>query len=111
MAYKSLRDFMSRLEGEGRLARVSEPVTPVLELTEIDPCHEGEVQGDGGLVDAVAETRHDMAFHRDARSVQRSLGQGQGLNGQHLVERAMGQQYGRPRADFRRQQVFANQHP
>lgn len=35
MAYKSLRDFMSRLEGEGRLARVSEPVTPVLELTEI----------------------------------------------------------------------------
>src|SRR5512144_297765 len=35
MAYKSLREFMSRLERQGRLVRVKEPVSPVLELTEI----------------------------------------------------------------------------
>lgn len=34
-AYGSLRDFMARLEGAGRLVRVSEPVSPVLEMTEI----------------------------------------------------------------------------
>src|SRR5512132_2026061 len=35
MAYRSLREFVSRLEREGRLVRVSEPVSPVLEMTEI----------------------------------------------------------------------------
>jgi len=35
MAYKSLRDFMARLEGHGRLARVRAPVSPHLEITEI----------------------------------------------------------------------------
>jgi 4-hydroxy-3-polyprenylbenzoate decarboxylase len=35
MAYKSLRDFIDRLEREGRLVRVTEPVSPVLEMTEI----------------------------------------------------------------------------
>src|SRR5512134_2599707 len=35
MAYRSLREFVSRLEREGRLVRVKEPVSPVLELTEI----------------------------------------------------------------------------
>jgi 4-hydroxy-3-polyprenylbenzoate decarboxylase len=35
MAYKSLRDFMARLEGQGRLVRVRAPVSPVLEMTEI----------------------------------------------------------------------------
>jgi 4-hydroxy-3-polyprenylbenzoate decarboxylase len=35
MAHKSLRDFVSRLEKEGRLVRISEPVSPVLEMTEI----------------------------------------------------------------------------
>jgi 4-hydroxy-3-polyprenylbenzoate decarboxylase len=35
MAYRSLRDFMARLESAGRLARVREPVSPVLEMTEI----------------------------------------------------------------------------
>src|SRR5512132_425455 len=35
MAYRSLREFISRLEREGRLVRVSEPVSPVLEMTEI----------------------------------------------------------------------------
>ncbi len=35
MAYSSLRDFMDRLEREGRLVRVSEPVSPNLEMTEI----------------------------------------------------------------------------
>ena len=35
MAYSSLRDFIDRLEREGRLVRVSEPVSPNLEMTEI----------------------------------------------------------------------------
>ncbi|MCC7275060.1 MAG: UbiD family decarboxylase [Alphaproteobacteria bacterium] len=35
MPYASLRDFMARLEAEGRLARVTAPVSPVLEMTEI----------------------------------------------------------------------------
>jgi 4-hydroxy-3-polyprenylbenzoate decarboxylase len=35
MAYDSLRDFMARLESENRLVRVSHPVSPHLEVTEI----------------------------------------------------------------------------
>ena len=35
MPYASLRDFMARLETSGRLVRVREPVSPVLEVTEI----------------------------------------------------------------------------
>ena len=35
MAYKSLRDFIEMLEAQGELVRVSEPVSTVLEMTEI----------------------------------------------------------------------------
>ncbi len=35
MPYASLRDFMARLEQEGRLVRVTEPVSTMLEMTEI----------------------------------------------------------------------------
>ncbi|MBI1779317.1 MAG: UbiD family decarboxylase [Proteobacteria bacterium] len=35
MPFASLRDFMDRLERAGQLARVSTPVSPVLEMTEI----------------------------------------------------------------------------
>ncbi|HJO85341.1 MAG TPA: UbiD family decarboxylase, partial [Rhodospirillales bacterium] len=35
MAYQDLREFMSKLEAEGRLQRVSEPVSPIFEMTEI----------------------------------------------------------------------------
>ena len=35
MAYRSLRDFIARLESAGRLRRVSAPVSPCLEMTEI----------------------------------------------------------------------------
>jgi 4-hydroxy-3-polyprenylbenzoate decarboxylase len=35
MAYSSLRDFIDRLEKDGRLVRVGEPVSPNLEITEI----------------------------------------------------------------------------
>ena len=35
MAYKSLRDFIARLERGGRLNRVSAPVSPAFEITEI----------------------------------------------------------------------------
>ncbi|MGH6971358.1 MAG: UbiD family decarboxylase, partial [Caulobacteraceae bacterium] len=35
MAYRSLRDFIARLEAEGELVRVAEPVATELEITEI----------------------------------------------------------------------------
>src|SRR3954465_5925587 len=35
MPYASLRDFMARLEAGGRLVRVAAPVSPFLEMTEI----------------------------------------------------------------------------
>src|SRR4051812_37872652 len=35
MAYRSLREFMDRLEASGRLVRVKTPVSPALEMTEI----------------------------------------------------------------------------
>src|SRR5919205_2343620 len=35
MPYASLREFLSRLESAGRLVRVREPVSPALEMTEI----------------------------------------------------------------------------
>lgn len=35
MPYQSLRDFMEALEKSGRLVRVTEPVSPNLEMTEI----------------------------------------------------------------------------
>jgi len=35
MAYRSLRDFIAALEGAGELVRVAEPVSTVLEMTEI----------------------------------------------------------------------------
>jgi 4-hydroxy-3-polyprenylbenzoate decarboxylase len=35
MSYRSLRDFLSKLESEGELVRVREPVSTVLEMTEI----------------------------------------------------------------------------
>ena len=35
MAYRSLRDFIARLEEAGELVRVNEPVSTVLEMTEI----------------------------------------------------------------------------
>lgn len=35
MAFKNLREFIKKLEAEGRLTRVSEPVSPILEMTEI----------------------------------------------------------------------------
>src|ERR1044071_7126600 len=35
MSYRSLRDFLTRLEKDGQLVRVKEPVSTVLEMTEI----------------------------------------------------------------------------
>ncbi len=61
MPYSSLRDFMARLEREGRLARVGEAVSPYLEMTEIQT----RLIAEGGpavLFENVVEggRRHDM---------------------------------------------------
>ena len=44
MPYRSLREFINRLEAEGRLVRVTAPVSPHLEMTEIQT----RVLKDGG---------------------------------------------------------------
>src|SRR5256884_1290064 len=58
MPYASLRDFIARLETSGRLTRVGAPVSPYLEMTEIQArllaeggpaaLFENVVRGDGG---------------------------------------------------------------
>ncbi|MCZ6540961.1 MAG: UbiD family decarboxylase, partial [Nitrospinae bacterium] len=35
MNYESLREFIERLEAEGELVRIAEPVSPLLEIAEI----------------------------------------------------------------------------
>ena len=35
MKYKDLRDFIAQLEAQGKLKRISTPVSPELEMTEI----------------------------------------------------------------------------
>ena len=62
MAYRSLRDFIARLEGAGRLSRVQAPVSPNLEMTEIQTRLIPE-QGPAVLFENVVAddgTRHDM---------------------------------------------------
>ena len=35
MNYESLKEFITRLESEGELVRIAEPVSPILEIAEI----------------------------------------------------------------------------
>ena len=61
MSYRSLRDFLARLEKDGELVRVKEPVSTVLEMTEIQTrliaeggpavLFEKPVRADGGTSD------------------------------------------------------------
>ena len=62
MAYRSLREFIARLESAGRLNRVSAPVSPHLEMTEIQTRLIAE-EGPAVLFENVvgdAGTRYDM---------------------------------------------------
>ena len=62
MAYRSLRDFIARLESTGRLKRVQAPVSPYLEMTEIQTRLIAE-QGPAVLFENVVGdegTRYDM---------------------------------------------------
>ena len=62
MAYRSLREFIARLESAGRLNRVSAPVSPNLEMTEIQTRLIAE-EGPAVLFENVvgdAGTRYDM---------------------------------------------------
>jgi len=58
MTYRSLRDFISKLEAEGELVRVREPVSTVLEMTEIQTrlLAEGEEEEAGKVAGAVGAT-------------------------------------------------------
>ena len=53
MPYRSLRDFIERLEHEGGLVRVAAPVSPHLEMTEIQT----RLLAEGGPGGAVRERR------------------------------------------------------
>ena len=62
MPYASLRDFIGRLENSGRLVRVTHPVSPVLEITEIQTRLLAE-RGPAVLFEHVVRpdgTRYDM---------------------------------------------------
>ncbi len=62
MPYSSLRDFIERLESSGRLVRVAEPVSPFLEMTEIQTRLLAE-DGPAVLFENVVRedgSRHDM---------------------------------------------------
>ncbi|HEY6577783.1 MAG TPA: hypothetical protein VIY09_00545, partial [Rhizomicrobium sp.] len=55
MTYRSLRDFIAKLEAERELVRVREPVSSVLELTEIQTRLIAE-QGPAALFEKVTKT-------------------------------------------------------
>ncbi len=62
MAYRSLREFIGRLERDGRLVRVREPVSPVLEMTEIQTRLLAERRAGGAVRERrrADGTRYDM---------------------------------------------------
>ena len=65
MSYRSLRDFIARLESDGELVRVSEPVSTVLEMTEIQT----RLLAEGGpavLFENAAEGRRHAVGHAGA---------------------------------------------
>jgi len=57
MKYEDLREFMAGLEAAGELVRVSTPVDPVLEVTEIcdRTLRAGGPEGDQGCVEHLAD--------------------------------------------------------
>jgi len=57
MAFRDLRDFLAHLEAKGRLVRIREPVSPVLELTEI---HRRVLERGGPALLFENVTGHDM---------------------------------------------------
>src|SRR5438552_14240032 len=57
MPYASLRDFIARLEAAGRLARVRAPVSPFLEMTEIQT----RLLAEGGPAVLFENVVHDTA--------------------------------------------------
>src|SRR5262245_27084853 len=58
MPYASLRDFMTRLEASGRLVRVGAPVSPYLEMTEIQT----RLLAEGGPAVLFEKLVHDGAI-------------------------------------------------
>jgi hypothetical protein len=62
MAYRSLREFIDVLEAQGELVRVKEPVSTVLEMTEIQT----RLLATGGPGGAVRE-RHPARRHAPRR--------------------------------------------
>ena len=64
MSYKSLRDFLSRLEKDGELVRVREPVSTVLEMTEIQTRLIAARRAGGDFRKAAARRRHGQATCR-----------------------------------------------
>jgi 4-hydroxy-3-polyprenylbenzoate decarboxylase len=79
MTYRSLRDFLARLQQEGELVRVYEPVSTVLEMTEIQTrllaeggpavLFERPVKADGSISDIPVLTNLFGTVKRVARGV------------------------------------------
>ena len=89
MPYSSLRDFMERLEREGELVRVSAPVSPYLEMTEIQTrllaedgpavLFENAVDGEGSAYGVPVLTNLFGTVERVARGMDRTRDDLRGL--------------------------------
>src|SRR6202012_3935618 len=79
MPYRSLRDFIAKLESAGELVRVKEPVSTVLEMTEIQTrliaeggpagIFEKPVRADGGISEMPVRVNLFGTVRRVARGV------------------------------------------
>ena len=79
MAYRSLREFLAKLEAAGELVRVTEPVSSVLEMTEIQ---RRLLEDDGQFSQRADRFLADvMACHSRRPTV------GDEQSGQHLEQR------------------------
>src|SRR5438445_9580266 len=65
MPYASLRDFMNRLESRGQLVRVTKPVSPYLEITEIQT----RLLAEGGPAVLFENVVHDAGAGRSRMPV------------------------------------------
>jgi len=87
MAFASLRDFIAHLESEGELARVNAPVSPKLEMTEIQTRLLAE-EGPAVLFENVVEDgrRHDMPVLVNLFGTVRRVAMGMGRKPEELRE-------------------------
>ncbi|MDP9153790.1 MAG: UbiD family decarboxylase, partial [Pseudomonadota bacterium] len=76
MKYKDLRDFTARLETLGELRRISQPVSPVLEMTELS---DRVLRSGGPALLFQAPTGHSMPVLANLFGTPRRVALGMGI--------------------------------